>query len=293
MASGEIDVIQDFTVTDGSNLLNDDGITVLRPPSANHRKIWFNTQLPEGGPFTDVRVRQAVGFAVDRQRIIDTVYQGEAMLANDHVVHPSFASFDPTMEQRERNVELARQLLSDAGYPDGFETTLQVGQIGEVPQIAAIVEQSLSEIGITAPVSVTPNSDFYGEYWCAGAEWGSQPDTGGPGRPCGASAELGIVDYGHRPTPDVYFQRALATDGDWNAANYASPEFDDLFTQFQATPDVDARREITGKMQRLLAEDMPNCVHTFFQYLSGHSTSVQGVQTTALGHLQFQQATKT
>ena len=187
---------------------------------------------------------------------------------------------------------MARQLLSDAGFPDGFETTLQVGQIGEVPQIAAIVEQSLAEIGITAPVSVTPNSDFYGEYWCAGATWGSQPDTGGPGRPCGASAELGIVDYGHRPTPDVYFQRALATDGDWNAANYTSAEFDSLFEQFQATLDVESQREITGQIQRLLSEDMPNLVHTFFQYLSGHSTSVQGVQVTALGHVQLQNASK-
>jgi peptide/nickel transport system substrate-binding protein len=292
MAAREIDVIQDFTVTDGGNLLTDDGLTKLRPPSANHRKIWFNTQLPEGGPFTDVRVRQAVGYAVDRQRIVDTVYQGEAMVANDHVVHPSFASFDDSMEQRQRNVELARQLLSDAGYPDGFETTLQVGQIGEVPQIAAIVEQSLTEVGITAPVGVTPNSDFYGEYWCAGASYGTQPETSGPGRPCGASAELGMVDYGHRPTPDVFFQRALATDGDWNAANYSSAEFDQLFTQFQSTPDVDGRRVITGQIQRLLAEDMPNCVHTFFQYLSGHDTSVTGVETTALGHLQFQNASK-
>ncbi len=291
LASGEIDVVQDFTVTDGSNLLTDNNVTVLRPPSANHRKIWFNTQLPEGGPFTDVRVRQAVAYAVDRQRIVDTVYQGEAIIGNDHVVHPLFPSFDPTQEQRPRDIEMARQLLSDAGFPDGFETTLHVGQIGEVPQIAAIVEQSLAEIGITAPVNVTPNSDFYGEYWCAGAEWGSQPDTGGPGRPCGASAELGIVDYGHRPTPDVFFQRALATDGDWNAANYTSAEFDSLFGQFQATVDVDSQREITGQMQRLLSEDMPNCVNTFFQYLAGHSASVQGVQVTALGHVQLQNAT--
>ena len=90
----------------------------------------------------------------------------------------------------------------------------------------------------------------------------------------------------------MYFQRALATDGDWNAANYSSAEFDSLFEQFQATVEVDAQREITGQMQRLLSEDMPNCVSTFFQYLCGHDTSVQGVQTTALGHLLMQKATK-
>ena len=198
MASGEIDVIQDFTVTDGSNLLSDDNVTVLRPPSANHRKIWFNTQLPEGGPFTDPRVRQAVAYAVDRQRIVDTVYQGEAIIGNDHVVYELFPSFDPTQEQRPLDVEMAKQLLSDAGFPDGFETTLQVGQIGEVPQIAAIVEQNLAEIGIAAPVGVTPNSDFYGEYWCAGAEWAR---TAGHGRPRSTVRRIRRVRHRRLRTP--------------------------------------------------------------------------------------------
>jgi len=292
MAAREIDAIQQYSVAEGGTLLSDDNIVTLRPPSANHRKIWFNTQLPEDGPFSDPRVRQAVAYAVNREQIVATVYQGEAMVANDHVVHPSFASFDDTQEQRPRDLEMARQLMSDAGYADGFETTLDVGDLGEVPDIAAIVEANLEEIGITAPVRVTPNSDFYGEYWCAGATWGAQPDTGGPGRPCGASSEIGIVDYGHRPTPDVYFARALQTDGDWNAANYNSAEFDALFTEFQATPDVDARRVVTGKMQRLLSEDMPNCVSTWYQYLSGHDSSVQGVEVSALGHMQFQKASK-
>ena len=85
--------------------------------------------------------------------------------------------------------------MGDA-YADGFDAVIQVGDLQEIPRMAAILEQDLREIGINATVGVTPNSDFYGEYWCAGATWGSQPDTGGPGRPCGASSEIGIVDYG-------------------------------------------------------------------------------------------------
>lgn len=291
-AAGEVDAIQDFSVTDGAQFLEDPEVTVLRPPSANHRKIWFNTQLPEGGPFTDARVRRAACMAIDRERIIDTVYQGAATLGNDHVIHPSFPAFDPSLEQRERDVEGAKALLAEAGWGDGFEAPFQVGDIGEVPQIAAIIEQNLAEIGITAPVGVTPNSDFYGEHWCAGATWGAQPDTGGPGRPCGASSQIGIVDYGHRPTPDVYFGRALRTDGDWNGANYNSPEFDDLFTEFQRSVDVEARRTVTGKIQRLLHEECPNGVHSFFDYLSGHSTGVHDVHASALGHLELNEAWK-
>jgi peptide/nickel transport system substrate-binding protein len=292
MAAGEIDMIQQFSVSDGANLLEDSSFTLLKPPSANHRQLWFNTQLPEGGPFTDPRVRQAACFAVNRQQLVDTIYEGQAQIANDHPVYPTLAFFDETQEQRPYDPEMAKQLLSDAGYADGISDTLQVGDLQEIPRVAAIIEQNLAEAGFTTPVGVTPNSDFYGEYWCTGASWGLQPESGGPGRPCGASAPIGIVDYGHRPTPDIFFGRALATDGDWNSSNYASADFDALFTAYQSSVDVDGQKDAVGQIQRLLHEDSPACYPFFFDYLSGHNDSITGVEVTALGHMQFQKATK-
>lgn len=291
-SAGELDIIQDFSISDGATLLEDDGVTVLTPPSANHRQLWFNTQLPEGGPFTDPRVRQAVCHAVNREQLVNTVYEGQAIIGNDHPVFPTLPFFDDSQEQRGYDPELARQLLSDAGYPDGFESTLQVGDLGEIPAVAAIIEQNLAEVGITTPVGVTPNSDFYGEYWCTGASYGTQPETSGPGRPCGASADIGIVDYGHRPTPDIFFGRALATDGDWNSSNYNSTEFDSLFADYQAGTDVESQKTAVGAIQRLLHEDAPACYPFFFNYLSATSSAISGFQTTALGHLQMQNTTK-
>jgi peptide/nickel transport system substrate-binding protein len=291
-AAGEIDVLQSFSISDGATLLEDSSVSVLKPPSSNHRQLWFNTQLPEGGPFTDPRVRQAVGYAINRQQIVDTVYEGQAIIANDHPVYPTLPFFDDTQEQRPYDPEMAKQLLSDAGYPDGIESTLQVGDLGEIPAIAAIVEQNLAAVGITTPVGVTPNSDFYGEYWCTGASYGTQPETSGPGRPCGASADIGLVDYGHRPTPDIFFGRALVTDGDWNSSNYTSDEFDSLFSAYQGATDVAGQKDAVGKIQRLLHEDTPAVYPFFFNFLSATSEEVAGLQVTALGHMQFQNVTK-
>ncbi|WP_040492615.1 ABC transporter substrate-binding protein [Ilumatobacter nonamiensis] len=292
MAAGETDAIQQFSVSDGANLLDDSEFTVLKPPSSNHRQMWFNTQVPEGNPFTDPRVRQAACYAVNRQQLVDTIYEGNATIANDHPVYQLWPYFDDTQEQRPYDPEMARQLLSDAGYADGISDTLQVGDLQEIPRIAAIIEQNLAEAGFTTPVGVTPNSDFYGEYWCTGASYGTQPESSGPGIPCGASATIGIVDYGHRPTPDIFFSRALQTDGDWNSSNYASSEFDQLFTDYQASVDVEGQKDACGKIQRLLHEDAPACYPFFFDYLSGHTNGVNGIEVTALGHMQFQKATK-
>ncbi|MEO0494944.1 MAG: ABC transporter substrate-binding protein [Actinomycetota bacterium] len=293
MASGEIDVIQNFSVVDGTSLLNSDDFTVITPPSANHRQLWFNTQLPAGGPWTDPRVRQAIGYCLDRQQMVDTLFEGQAIVANDHPIYPTLPFFDDSATpQRPRDIEMARQLLSDAGFPDGLSDTLQVGDIAEVPDLAAIVQQNCAEAGINLEVNVTPNSDFYGEFWCTGASWGSQPETGGPGVPCGASAGIGIVDYGHRPVPDIYLTRALQTDGDWNSSNYADADYDALVTEYQGAIDVDGQKSAIGQIQQKLHADGPAMYPFFFNYLGGHSSSVSGVQMTALGHMQFQKATK-
>ena len=187
---------------------------------------------------------------------------------------------------------MAKQLLADAGYADGVSDTLQVGDIQEVPDLAAIVAQNCAEAGINLEVGVTPNSDFYGEYWCTGASWGAQPETGGPGLPCGASASIGIVDYGHRPTPDIYLTRALQTDGDWNSSNYADADYDALVTQYQGAVDVEGQKAAIGQIQQKLHADGPAVYPYFYNYLSGHDSSVSGVEVTALGHILLGKATK-
>lgn len=292
MQARELDMVQDFGAVAGSNLLSDSEFTVLSPPSSNHRQLWFNTQLPEEGPFTDPRVRQAIGYCLDRQQMVDILFEGRAIIGNDHPVHPTLPFFDDSQEQRPRDIEKAKQLLADAGYSD-LTATIQAGDILASPDMAAIVEQNCAEAGITLTVNVTPNSDFYGEFWCSGASWGAQPDTAGPTRPCGASHEIGIVDYGHRPVPDIFLGRALQTDGDWNSSNYSNPEYDALLSQYQGAVDVEGQKAAIGQIQRLVQEDAPALYSFFYDYLSGHDEKLQGVQVTALGHMKFENASLT
>lgn len=290
MQARELNMIQTFGAVDGAGLLADENFDVLSPPSANHRQVWYNTQLPSGGQFTDARVRRALGFCLDRQQIVDVVFRGRGIVANDHPVHPTLPFFDAdATPQRPRDIDMARALLAEAGAED-LTATMQVGSIEFSPDMAAIIEQNCAEAGITLQVNVTDNSDFYGEFWCTGAPWGASPETGGPGLPCGASADIGIVDYGHRPVPDIFLTRALQTDGDWNSSNFANSEFDNLVTQYQGAVDVDGQREAIGQIQALLHEEAPALYPAFFDYLSGHDNSVRNVPVTALGHMKFENA---
>ena len=286
MAAGEINIIQEFSAIDGAALLADDSFTTLQPPSANHRQVYFNTQLPEGGPFTNNLVRQALGYTLDRQQIVDVVFGGFAIIGNDHPVHPTLPFFDSAaVPQRTRDIPAAQALLAEAGFPDGIDATIQAGQISFSPDLAAIIQENAAEAGFNLTVNVTDNGTFYGEFWCTGASYGVDPDSSGPGIPCGASSPVGIVDWGHRPTPDIFFGRALQTDGDWNGSNYNSDAFNELFTQYQSAVNVEEQTAAASAIMAQLHEDTPALYPAFFDYLGGHNDSVSNVEMTALGHL--------
>ncbi len=283
MQSREVDAIQQFPVIGGEGLLDDANFTVLTPPSANHRQVWFNTQQ---GQFTDKLVRQAIAWTLDRQQMVDTLWAGRAEIGNDHPVLSSLPFFDDAaVEQRTPDPEMAKQLLADAGV-DSVTAVCETGDLQEIPQLAAIIQQNAAAAGINLTVNTQSNSTFYGAAWCPG------PNESDDSLPCDNAAEFGIVDYGHRPVPDVYFSSALRTGGPWNSSNFANAEFDQLLLDYQGSIDVDSQKAAVSQMQSLLWEEVPACYPYFYNFLGGHDSSVTGVKATSLGHTILSGASK-
>ena len=280
MTSRQVDVIQNFSVIGGEGLLADGNFEVLSPPSSNHRQIWFHVS---NGQFTDNRVRQALAYTLDRQQMVDTLFQGKADIGNDHPVVSSLPFFDEdATPQRTRDIDMAKQLLSDAGV-DGLTTNIECGDLGEVPDLAGIIQQNARDAGFDLKVNVQANSTFYGDAWCPG---------GTDEAPCADAKEFGIVDYGHRPIPDIFLSSALTTGGVWNSSNFANATYDGFLSDYRRAVDVDGQKKAIGEMQKILHEETPACYAYFFNFLAGHDKSVSGVQATALGHVVVNKATK-
>jgi peptide/nickel transport system substrate-binding protein len=169
---------------------------------------------------------------------------------------------------------------------DGITSTIEAGNVGEIPELAGIIAANAAPAGFNFTASVQDNSTFYGAAWCPG------PSATDPTLPCDGSAEFGIVDYGHRPTPDIFFSSALATGGVWNSSNWANADFDALLSQYRTAVDVDGQKAAIGGIQTLMHEEQPALYPFFFNFLVAHDASVSGVQTTALGHLLLGRASK-
>ncbi len=270
--SGEIDAIQQFAVIGGEGLLDDSEFTVLTPPAATHRQVWFNTT---NGQYTNPLIRQAMAWTLDRERMISTLFNGRAVVANDHPILSTLPFYDPdAVEQRTRNIDKAKELLAEAAS-EGVSSELNFGNIQEVPDLADLIKQDSGEAGFDITARVHPQDTFYSDSWC--------PNGDGP-QPCSESSEFGIVDYGHRPVPDVYLTSALQSNAVWNSSAYADSDYDALVTQYQGAFTVDDQKAAISQIQTKLWTDVPAIYPYFYNYLSGHRNNVANMQSTALGH---------
>lgn len=267
---GQVDAIIQFDVLSGAALLDDPNFTAQAFQAALHRQVWMRTDT---GQFTDKRVRQALALTFNRPELITQLFKGKADLGNDHVIAPVYPYFDSSVPQRVQDIDMAKQLLSDAGA-DGLTATLHCGQILEIPDLATLLKSQAAQAGITLNVQVESLDTFYGAQWCPA----DPPDP-----PCSGAAELGIVDYGHRATPDVYMNSALATKGVWNSSQYSSSVFDAAFKEFQTAIGVDAQKAACNKIETVLVDDTPIGVPYFYNFLTGVSNKFTGTYSSGLG----------
>ena len=93
----------------------------------------------------------------------------------------------------------------------------------------------------------------------------------------------GIVDYGHRGTPDVYLNAALSTNGVWNSSQYASSTFDQQWADWSAAVSVDDQKTTAAAIEQTLWNDVPVMIPYTINTLGAFSSKFQGVQTTAMG----------
>ena len=269
---GQVDAIVQFDVLSGAQLFDDPNLTVVGTPSTNHREIWMRCDT---GAFKDKRVRQAFALTIDRPTMVTQLFKDKAVVGNDHVIAPFYPYFDDSVPQRVQDIAKAKQLLSDAGATD-LKVTLEYGQQFEIADLAVLLQSGAAQAGMTITPHGQDNGQFYEAAWCP-------PTPKDP--PCSGATEFGIVDYGHRPTPDLYCNAALQTHGVWNSSQYSSPEFDAAFKEFQSAVGVDAQKAACKKIETILNEDVPIGLPYFYNYLSGNSKKFTGVYTSALGQM--------
>jgi peptide/nickel transport system substrate-binding protein len=275
LQGGQVDVIVQFVVQGAQSLLNNSSYNVIKLKSSGHRELSMRN---DQSPFTDKRVRQAIALSLDRPGMVKALLAGDGDLGNDSPFAPKFPSTDTSIPQRTQDISKAKQLLSAAGHPNGFSTQLATEQYEEIPQLAQVIAEAASKIGVKINLKVETQANYYGKATFGNSDW--------------LDATMSLVDYGDRGVPNVFLDAPLLSNGTWNAAHFKNPTYDNLVKQYTAAVDLQTQKTIAGKIQNLLLDETPLIIPYFLEGLTATTSSVHGVNATSIAAVFLKDASK-
>ncbi len=266
LLSGEVDMIVVVPPDAIESIKNDPNLTYEQGPSLHYWFIQLNSQEP---PFDDVRVRQAVNYAVDKESLATDILAGSAVPATQPMPAANW-SYNPDVVGYPYDPERARELLAEAGYPDGFQANMIIPQSGSgmmIPvQMNEYIQGNLRDVGIEVGIQ--------------SYEWVSYLGIWGQG--LNADVTMGNQSI---MASDPYVANFLLSgaftpaEGGWNIGYYENPEVDALLAEALATPDREARAEIYHEAWAMITEDAPWIFVVNDLQPMGFKKSVQGYVT--------------
>ena len=155
LETGEVDLAYDLAVNDIPKVNSDDKLTVYEIPSLT---CWYVSMNMNKKPFDNPKVREAMSMAIDRQTIIDTINAGSGQTA-DAIIAPAVFGYYST-GVKEYNPTKAKELLAEAGYPNGFSTTLWVNDNQSRIEMCQAMQAMLLEVGVQCNLEVLEFGSF-------------------------------------------------------------------------------------------------------------------------------------
>jgi peptide/nickel transport system substrate-binding protein len=245
------------------------GLSVVSRPLVQYYWLALNQTDPR---FTDVRVRQAFVYAIDRQAIIKSVELGYGSIANSPITPALAAYYDPSLASKYPfDQAKAKDLLAQAGWtpgPDGvlqkngqpFKFTMDVGQRGVLEPVNALIQQNLKSVGVIADLNTMEwnayiQKDVVRREYTATVNWWTYPSD-----------------------PDVfpYYHSSAAGKG-FNIPGYQDPQLDDLLVQGQSASDLETRKAVYKRLQAYTSETLPYLFLWYPQEIDVISTQLKGV----------------
>lgn len=234
LVTGTVDLIEYAPVQDLPTFEADESIEVTGDQNTNIRYMAINISRE---PFTDVKVRQAIAKVIDRGPIIDSAVFGAGT--------PTVTIFPPTFwagyeaEIPAPDIEGAKALLAEAGYPDGFKTVLHSwAQYPFLSNAAIVIQEQLKQIGIEADTDFQENAIYLENYFAG-------------------NFDLSVTGTSAYVDPNDVILANFGTDESNNGIKYSNPEVDDLIAQGMEETDQEARAQIYRQIQEILLEDLP------------------------------------
>lgn len=252
LLSSQVDVIAQVPLPLVHVISEDPRLQVITSETGNWVPFTMRTDM---APFDDPRVREAFKLVIDREQMIEVAFAGQGRVGND-MYSPFDSAYPQDLPQRERDIERAKQLLSEAGHPDGLSVELVTApiQVGAVEAATVFVEQA-ADAGIEVSLRRVDATTFFGS---------------------------GYLEFPFAQS--FYYTRNFLPqaadtslpDSPYNETHWDQPEFTQLVAQARETLDDADRDELIRQAMQLHHDEGGNIIFGFFDVADAYQRYVGG-----------------
>lgn len=235
LEKGEVDAVMGVPQINKQNIMDNDKLVWAEEAGTTYWAIFFNTQLP---PFDNPLLRRAIYKAIEPQEIVNIALNGQGEVT-DIALHPKTNGYVPDIKRHEYNIEEAKELLAQAGFPDGLSTTLYCRQDWQ-QKAGQVIQQQLAKINIDLELVVMETAALT------------------------ADRNKGLLNMFFVGNGDLILDAELPLSyllssgiGSSNHTRFSNEEYDRLYEELVNTRDKDKRQEIIKRLLLIEVEETP------------------------------------
>lgn len=274
LRSGDVDVLWNLPTSESESLEGTGNVNLLTASQSTQlHYLSVDTTTP---PFDNVKARQALSLAWDREEAVNVAYSGfgEPAIYNELVPKDSWALNPDNLKKQDNNLELAAQLFEEAGVDKG-DSLVWWGISGAYPEWtseAQLLQEKLAKIDIKLDIKNQETGAWVDKFIPIGKKY--------PGH---------IIPNAGGDVSDPAFIYSRLANGACEC-NWANKDFDELFGQGLQTDDQDERAEIYGTMQEIVTAELPIIVSLHAPMITATQASIDGVWVSPPGDLHLENA---
>jgi peptide/nickel transport system substrate-binding protein len=248
----QVDIIEEPPATDYEALGSGADTAIVTQVKGNMELIAMTVDTP---PFDNPKLRQAMKYVIDRQQMLDLLVGGYGTLVNDIPIS-STLQYAAQGAPRAHDAAKAKQLLSEAGYPNGLTVKLSVSDVqARFVEFATVYQQLAADAGLTVELDVRPADTYWDVVWL------KEP--------------MYVSAYIARPTDGMLALLYLST-ADWNETHWRDPAWDALLAKARATLDIAERTRLYQQAQQQLIDEGGHLVPYMTNTIDATRKSITG-----------------
>jgi peptide/nickel transport system substrate-binding protein len=252
LLSGEIDVMENVDPNTAPLFQGNSGLKVEVVKGGLHGTLPMRADT---APFTDVNIRLALKYAIDRDDLIKRLRPGMGTVANDHPIAPSYRYFAASVTQRGYDLDKAKFHLKKAGLTTlKLDLSISDEAFQGAVDLAQIYREHAAKAGIDITVVREPADGYWDNVWMK-KPW------------CGSY-------WGSRPTEDMILSSAYQSTAPWNESFWKNDRFDNLLRSARPELDESKRAEIYAEAQQILRDEGSVVIPMFSDFVFATSSKI-------------------